>query len=89
MEGINLKREDVKNCKCGKSANDEKFRGSYSGSICSHFKSDKVRWLRIDHKEDLTENGFERGQDIIGELMCKECLDGHSSRFNELMEGVL
>lgn len=85
-----LKREDIGNCcDCGADSKDVKFFGILDNrGICSHFKSDDGWWLRIDHKFDIFAIDNKRLPDVVGELLCPECLEKYNKRLENLFDEV-
>lgn len=84
MNNINLKRNEIGNCRnCGKSPEGEEFRGRFS-SRCTHMESQGGWWLRIDHHENWLEPE-NKPKDTVGELLCPDCLKEYNEKMTEFL----
>lgn len=85
MSEILLKRNEIGNCRrCDKDPEREVFKGAFNKN-CTHMHSKGGWWLRIDHRWDYFTKGSPRMPDVVGDLMCPDCLDKHNNTVNEIL----
>lgn len=85
-EGVNLDREELGDCRgCGKSPENEVFKGSYN-EYGTHAKSKGGWWLRIIHSWEYSMDGRSREPDRVGDLLCPKCLSEHNERMADILD---
>lgn len=87
MLKLNIRREDIGNCRgCKVSTQGVTFKGRVS-EHCTHLHTDCGWWLRIKHKWDYFTASEEplRLLDIVGELLCPVCMEEYNKRMEEFI----